>query len=195
MVTRTVLRRFGTTGSPNFPGRACVLTGNVTKPRDSAKPAQWRLKTTFWLDVTLMVSVCALQTVPFTGLVVHEWLGLAMVAMVFAHLLLSWSWIASLSRRLFAMQTLRARINYLLNLTLFAAMTAVIFSGILISQKAIPALTGTKAPPDMDWRWDSLHNQFSAYVLMLSGFHLAINWEWALAAGQKVFRRVLGGEV
>jgi hypothetical protein len=29
-----------------------------------------------------------LQTVPFTGLIIHEWLGLAMVAMVFAHLLL-----------------------------------------------------------------------------------------------------------
>jgi Domain of unknown function (DUF4405) len=167
----------------------------VIKLRDSAKPAQWRLKITFWLDVMLMLSVCALQTVPFTGLVVHEWLGLAMVAMVFAHLLLSWSWIASLSRRLFAVQTLRARMNYLLNLTLFAAMAAVIFSGVLISQKAIPALTGAKAPADMDWRWDTLHNQFSAFVLMLSGFHLAINWEWALAAGQKVFRRLLGAEL
>ena len=172
-----------------------MATPGVVETRESAKPAQWRLKITFWLDVTLLVSVCALQTVRFTGLVLHEWLGLAMVGMVFAHLLFSWSWIASLSRRLFAVQTLRARINYLLNLSLFAAMTAVIFSGVLISQKAIPALTGTKTPPDMDWRWDSLHNQFSAFVLMLSGFHLAINWEWALAAGQKVFRRVLGGEL
>ena len=140
-----------------------------------------------------MLSVCALQTVPLTGLVVHEWLGLAMVAMVFAHLLLSWSWIASLSRRLFAVQTLRARINYLLNLSFFAAMTAVIFSGILISQKAIPTLTDTKVAPDMDWRWDTLHNQFSDIVLMLVGFYLAINWEWVLAAGQEIFRRFLGG--
>jgi len=158
-----------------------------------AKPAQWRLKIAFWLDVTLLVSVCALQTVSFTGLILHEWLGLAMVGMVFAHLLLSWSWIASLSRRLFTMQSARARINYLLNLTLFAGVTAAIFSGILISQKAIPALTGTKAAPDMDWRWDILHVRFSQYVLILSGFYLAINWEWALAAGQKVFRRVREG--
>ncbi len=92
-----------------------------------------------------------------------------------------------------ALQSIRARINYLLNLSLFAAVTAVIFSGILISQKAIPTLTGTKAAPDMDWRWDTLHNQFSAAVLMLVGFHLAINWEWVLAAGQKIFRRFLEG--
>jgi len=53
---------------------------------------------TLWLDVTLLASVCALQNVFFTGLVFHEWLGLAMVAMVFAQLMLSWSWIASQSR-------------------------------------------------------------------------------------------------
>src|ERR1051326_1889666 len=135
---------------------------SVVETRDSAKPAQWRLKITFWLDVTLLVSVCALQTVTFTGLVLHEWLGLAMVGMVLAHLLLAWSWIATQSRRLFAVQTVRSRINYFLNLSLFAGVTAVIFSGILISQKAIPMLTGTKASPDMDWRLDTLHNRFSA---------------------------------
>ena len=168
-------------------------TPSVAEARESAKPAQWRLKTTFWLDVTLLVSVCALQTVRFTGLVLHEWLGLAMVGMVFAHLLFSWSWIASLSRRMFAVQSARSRINYFLNLSLFAAVTAVIFSGILISQKAIPALTGMKAAPDMDWRWDILHNQFSQALIILSGLHLAINWDWALAAGQKLFRRVREG--
>ena len=159
----------------------------------SAKPAQWRLKITFWLDMTLLVSICALQTVRFTGLVLHEWLGLAMMGMVLAHLLFAWSWIASQSLRFFTLQSIRARINYLLNLSLFAAVTAVILSGILISQKAIPTLTGSRTAPEMDWRWDSLHNQFSAVVLTLVGFHLAINWEWVLAAGQKIFRRFLEG--
>jgi hypothetical protein len=35
---------------------------------------------------------------------------------------------------LFAVQSGRTRINYLLNLSLFAVVTAVIFSGILISR-------------------------------------------------------------
>jgi Domain of unknown function (DUF4405) len=168
-------------------------TSDLVEVRESAKPSQWRLKTTFWLDVTLLVSVIALQTVSFTGLLLHEWLGLAMVGMVFAHMLFSWSWIASLSRRLFAAQSARARINYLLNLSLFAAVVAVIFSGILISQKAIPALTGTKAALEMDWRWDYLHDLFSQFVVMLSGFHLAMNWDWVFAAAEKLFGRVLGG--
>ena len=166
-------------------------TPTAVEVRDSAKPAQGRLKISFWLSMTLLVSVCALPAVPFTGLFLHEWLGLAIVVMVFAHLLLSWSWISSLSRRFFAVQTLRARINYLLNLSLFAAITAVVYSGIVISQQAIPALAGTN-PPDMDWRWHSIHSRFSLAVVMLSGFHLAINWEWVLAAAQKVFRRAPG---
>jgi hypothetical protein len=165
---------------------------SLVETRGSAN-RQWLLKTTFWLDVTLLAAVCALQTVRFTGLDIHEWLGLAMVGMVFAHLLFAWSWIASLSRRLFTAQSARARINCILNLTLFAAVTAVIFSGILISQKAIPTLTNTKAAPEMDWRWDTLHNQFSQAVLILSAFHLAINWDWVLAAAEKLFSRVRNG--
>ena len=154
--------------------------------------SQWRLKVTFWLDIMLLVSVCALQTVRFTGLVLHEWLGLAMVGMILAHLLFAWSWIATQSRRIFAAQSIRTRINYFLNLTLFAAVTAVIFSGILISQKAIPALTG-KSVADMSWHWDALHNRFSQNVVMLAGFHLAMNWDWALAAVQSFFRRAREG--
>ena len=99
---------------------------DIASVMETRKPAQWRLKITLWLDVTLLASVCALQNVFFTGLVLHEWLGLAMAGMVLAHLLLSWSWIASQSSRLFAVQSVRARINYLLNLSLFAAMTALI---------------------------------------------------------------------
>ena len=160
--------------------QCCTALGKTTPS------GHGRLKITFWLDVALLVSVCVLQTVSFTGLVLHEWLGLAIVGMVLAHLLFAWGWIATQSRRFVATQSARERINYLLNLILFALVTAVIFSGILISQKAIPTLTGSNAAPDMDWRWDVLHNQFSEAVVLLSGLHLAINWEWVLAAGQKV---------
>lgn len=151
----------------------------------------WRLKTTLWLDVAMLVSVCVLETVRFTGLVIHEWLGLAVVGMVLAHLLFSWSWIATQSRRVFGRQSVRERINYLLNLSLFAVVTAALFSGIVISEKAIPMLMGAK-PPDMNmlWlRWESLHGEFAFYVLVLAGFHVAINLDWLYAAVGNVFRR------
>jgi cytochrome b561 len=150
----------------------------------------WRLKTTFWLDIALLVSVCALMTVRFTGLVVHEWLGLALIGMVLAHLLFSWRWIATQSRLLFTAQTVRERINYVINLLLLLSVTAALVFGILISQKAVPALTGTNvSPKDMNLRWSNLHNMYAWLVLCLSGLHLAINWDWLLAATRNLFRR------
>src|SRR5262249_32804034 len=162
------------------------LESEMVRSLTSATSAQGRLKITFWLDVALLVSVCVLQTVSFTGLWLHEWLGLATVGMSLAHLRFAWCSIARQIRRFVARQSARERINYLLNLSLFAVVTAVIYSGVVISQKAIPTLTAKNAAPDMDWRWDVLHNRFSDAVVLLSAFHLAINWEWVLAAGQRL---------
>jgi Domain of unknown function (DUF4405) len=148
----------------------------------------WRLKTTFWLDIVLLVSVCMLESVRFTGLVIHEWLGLAIVAMVLAHLLFSWSWIDTQSRRFFGKQTIRDRINYIINVVFFFAVTAAVLSGILISQKAIPALTGAKVSAKMGMHWGGLHETFSHMILIFAGFHLAINWDWLLAATGSLFR-------
>lgn len=161
---------------------------------ESARPAQWRLKIMFWLDATLLVSVCALESDKFTGLVLHEWLGLAVVPLILIHLLLAWNWIAAETRRFFTSQSTRARINYLLNLALFAVVTAALYSGILISQEAIPAISRSKPAPYLDWNWDRLHGDFAGIALILVGLHLAVNWEWVLAAGQRIFRRIPGGE-
>ncbi len=147
----------------------------------------------FWLDATLLVSVCALQTLHFTGLILHEWLGLAVVPLILLHLLFAWSWITAETRRFFTSRSARSRVNYLLNLGLFAAVTAATYSGILISQQAIPVLTHTKPAPYMDWRWDKLHSDFSAITVILVGLHLAVNWEWALAAAQRIFPRLRRG--
>jgi cytochrome b561 len=150
----------------------------------------WRLKTTFWLDIALLVSVCALMTVRFTGLVIHECLGLAVIGMVLAHLLFSWSWIVTQSRRLFTERPIRERINYIINFALLFSFTAALFFGILISQKAVPALTGAKVSPDnINLRWSNFHKMYAWLLLCLSGFHLAINWDWVLAATRNLFRR------
>ena len=58
-------------------------------------------------------------------------------------------------------------VNYFLNLTLFARMTAVIFSGVLISQEAIPALTMRRAAEvEADFRWTFVHDRLSDVVLI-----------------------------
>lgn len=159
----------------------------------SVKPAPSRLKMAFWLDIGLLISVCALEQIPFTGAMVHEWLGLAFGAMIVVHLLFSWSWIASQTRQMFPVRSGRTLVNYVLNLCLFACVTAVIFSGILISQEAIPAFTKRRTAILPDSSWGRIHDQGSNLVVILAGLHLAINWDWSVAAGRRVLRRLKAG--
>jgi cytochrome b len=142
-----------------------------------------RLKLVLSLDAALFLSVCALETVPFTGMIIHEWLGIALVLMMTVHVLLSWSWIASSTRRFLTTASGRTRVNYLLNLGLFACMTTLIFSGIQISQQAIPFLKGlTVRDSPLRFPWGPIHDTLSNVVVVLAGLHLAINWEWIRAS-------------
>jgi cytochrome b len=155
----------------------------------SVTTARPRLWLSVWLDLALLVSICALEQIPFTGAVVHEWLGLALAGMAVTHLLNSWTWIASQTRKLVAVRSARSLVNYALNLALFVCVTAVIFTGIMISQEALPLLTGTRTPIRSDSLWAPIHNKISDLVIVLAGLHLGLNWDWAAAAGRRLFRR------
>ena len=162
-------------------------------PALSAQSAPARLQVAFVLDVALLVSVCALEQIPFTGAIVHEWLGLAFAAMIVGHLLLSWSWIASQTRRLFPISSARTVVNYVLNLCLFTVVTAVVYSGLMISQEAIPVFTRGRSPIRADSPWLYIHNQGSDLIVVLAGLHLALNWDWALAAIRRLLQRPKAG--
>ncbi len=145
------------------------------------------LKFTFWLDAGLLLGFCAAESTGFTGMIVHEWLGIALTAMVLVHLLLSWTWIATSTRRFFAV-SMRTRVNYLLNLCLFGSATAVIASGLLISREAIPAVLGIRADVKTDYQWGVVHDKMSDLVLIIAALHLAINWDWSVTVARKIFR-------
>ncbi len=142
-------------------------------------PIPLRLQVRSWLDVTLFLSICLLETVPFTGLLLHEWLGIALAALVVTHLQLSWSWISGFSR--FAVRSPRSLVNYFLNLGLFASVSVAIASGILVSQHVIPAFSRSSNPA-----WHSVHDSVSNAVVILAGLHLAMNWDWIAATSRRV---------
>jgi hypothetical protein len=141
------------------------------------------LATVFVLDAILLLLLCVLEHVPLTGMILHEWLGLALALLIVIHLLLSWAWIAAATKRFLSTASTRTRVNYVLNACLFGAMTATILSGVLISQQAVPALASADA------RWDRLHDFVSNLVVILAGLHLAINWDWLLAAVRRLGSR------
>ncbi|MDQ2668390.1 MAG: hypothetical protein M3Z05_20700 [Gemmatimonadota bacterium] len=81
------------------------------------------------LDVVLLFAYMALQEPGgATGFVWHEWFGLAFIPLFVVHIVLSWRWITTTMGRIGADPAPRARLNALLNVSLFVMMTVVIVS-------------------------------------------------------------------
>lgn len=128
-------------------------------------------------DLVVAASTLILLSEKLTGTAIHEWLGVAALAAILTHLLLSFDWFAAVTKRLFQKQSLQTRLNYLFSAALFIAMTVAFYSGLMISKVALPAL-GLSIEGGMGWK--SLHTLSSDATLYIVGLHLAVNWKWVM---------------
>lgn len=129
------------------------------------------------VDGALTAALLALWSVALTGLTLHEWLGAALISIVLAHLLFNWLWIVATTRRFWKMMRTCVRINYVLNAVLFVAMTTVLFSGLMISVIALPAL-GLRGQRNMFLVL--VHILAGDVLIVIVGLHLALNWKWVI---------------
>ena len=68
-----------------------------------------------------------------TGLVFHQWLGLAVGAVSVLHLVNHWAWVKAISMRFLDSANNRSRLYYVLDIILGGGMLLIVFSGVLIS--------------------------------------------------------------
>jgi hypothetical protein len=145
-----------------------------TAPETAAKPAVSRrqvlarTRLDFWLDAALLVGYTVAYSYGFTGIVVHEWLGLAVGLVLLVHLTLHWDWVVRTTRRLLRRRG-QDRLIWLVNLALLFAMTLCVASGIIISRVAMPAL--------------------GFFTLGLVPVHIALRWRWIAAVARRLFTR------
>jgi hypothetical protein len=140
-----------------------------------------------YVDVLLLATLLSVYSPRLTGLTLHEWLGVSLVATLIVHLLLSWSWISAGTRR-FADRNARARINYVLKWTQFVLILIELTSGFAISHVALPSV-GVRTINDRSWR--ALHNGTLNWTLLVLGFHVAMNWRpLVVGVGRHVWPRL-----
>ena len=144
-------------------------------------------RTKLLLDIGTFLAFLITMDPRFSGLVIHEWLSLALAGTIIVHLLLNWEWIVNITRRLFVSSTNGARINYVLNWLLFIDGILIMLSGVMISESVVPAL-GLSLPVDFSWR--RLHDMSANLSLIIMGLHLAMHWNWIVTTFKRVF---LGG--
>jgi len=127
------------------------------------------------LDIGIFVAFLVAMAPRFSGMTIHEWLGVAFGGSIIAHLLLNWSWIAQVTKRLFGKVQWSARLNYILNALLFIDMTVIIFTGLMISEAVLPTF-GLSAMHGGAWKM--LHSQAADLSVFIVGLHVALHWQW-----------------
>jgi len=132
-----------------------------------------------WFDTLLLVLFLLTMAPRLTGLAVHEILGVVFAVFFLVHLLLSWQWIKAAARKLLHRGEWRMRVNSSLNALLFVVTLIAIVAGLVISQVVLPAL---HIPSVDDRVWRSLHNGMASLVRIGIGLHIAMNWQWIVAA-------------
>jgi len=134
-----------------------------------------------WLiDLVLFGGFISLFFLEFTGLDVHQWLGLAGGGLALYHLIIHWPWVKAVSQRFFGRTTNQARLYYLVDLPLLLGFFSIIFSGLLISSwlnldlgSAASGLT-------------ALHTMISKITLGLLVFKIAIHWRWIVRTTRSI---------
>ena len=127
------------------------------------------------IDTVLFIVFLVLTDPQSTGITTHEWVGLGVGLLVAVHLVRNWAWLVSTFSRLSQGQTITSKLSVVLNIALFVVFGLLVYTGVAISQKALPAL-GVVAFDNHSLR--SVHGLLSNLTLGLIGAHVALHWNW-----------------
>ena len=142
------------------------------------------------LDIAMLFAM-ALLTSPHsigdreTSIAFHEWLGIAIAPVIIFHLTLNWGWIVQTTRKLVGHLPQETRVNQGLDALLFVVMAVAVWSGIEVSESALPFLGFTKST---SFAWRGIHETSSNISLVLVGIHAALHWKWIV----RTARRLIG---
>ena len=120
------------------------------------------------VDLLLSVGLLLLMSFQVTGEAAHEWTGIAMTALMLAHLFLNRRWWAALFKGRYT--PLRA-VQTLINAALLACFVLTALSGISMSVHAVPFLGGFMRA-SLSRR---LHLALSHWCFVLMGLHLGLH--------------------
>jgi len=134
-------------------------------------------KTNLWIDLGIFAAFLVAFEPRFTGVSVHEWLSLALAAVIVVHMLLHWKWIVAVLTRFFRRPLHVSRVKFVVDFLMFVAVVGVMLSGLLISRSVLPAF-GISAAEGQDWR--GVHSLTANLSLVLVGLHFALNWNWVV---------------
>ena len=88
--------------------------------------------------ISLLITFLLTYFMDLTGLELHQYLGVAAALIAIFHLITHWNWVRSVTVRLFSKVSLRPKLYYVLDLSLFLGLVVITITGILISTWLAP---------------------------------------------------------
>lgn len=137
------------------------------------------------IDCVLLVSFILVNMPQATGLAFHEWASFLFVVPLSIHLILNWAWIVKVSKRLFTKLPTDVRLNHFWDLLIYVLMVIVMFTGVIVSESALPSLGIHFA---IDPFWQSMHDITANLLIIFIGVHLALHWKWIVSAFNRYVR-------
>ncbi len=142
-----------------------------------------RTRLDFWFDASLIVGYTVAYSYGFTGIAIHEWLGIAVGLAVVFHLALHWDWVIRTTRKLFNPRG-HDKLIWAVNLLLMFGMVMCVVSGIVASRVALPELgININSGPS----WLRLHILTAEITLALVPIHVALRWRWILRVARRLW--------
>lgn len=142
-----------------------------------------------WIDLIFFIGMVLVLAPQATGIPVHEWASFLIIIPFFLHLILDWKWIVNATKRIFKRNNGETRFNYVLDWLLFVLFVTATFTGIVISEAALPALG---IHMTIDPFWAALHDTSANLMMVVIGIHLAMHWKWIVTNVRNYLLRRLG---
>ncbi|TEB05543.1 hypothetical protein Psch_02584 [Pelotomaculum schinkii] len=143
------------------------------------------------LDIVMIVLFVILLDAFGTGLVFHEIAGLLIFVLFMIHIIFNWSWVKNVTKNLFNPGfKKKAKLMYILNAALLIGISAIIITGILISQVIFNF--GANGNNHI---LVAVHKWVSYACAGLLAIHLAVHWRYILVSVRRTSAAFEGGKI
>jgi hypothetical protein len=136
--------------------------------------------TKWWVDVILFTCLIIAFFLDFTGVALHQWIGVFIAALAIYHLLAHWGWVSSVTQRFFGGASGKARLFYLVDAAVLAGLAVIAGTGLVISTWLDLSLANYGA-------WLAVHITASIVTLVAIIVKLSLHWRWIAGTSRKIF--------
>ncbi|HEY5548402.1 MAG TPA: DUF4405 domain-containing protein [Coriobacteriia bacterium] len=141
-----------------------------------------RARSRLILDLIIACGLIAAYRPTWTGISLHEWISIAVIAPMAIHLAVNWEWCLRIARTFLQRLFHASRANFVVDVALLVASVAVMLSGVMVSP--IPAFFGAQVGQLLVWA--TLHSWSADASIALFLVHAALHRRWIVATAKRL---------